>query len=99
LAAYLAKEYDVLIRVGGPNAGHTVLGATGQYTYHHLPSGAKETKARLLLGPGMTVFVEDLLKEIAECGITPDRLFIDPQVMIIEPEDIRWNARRNAEAT
>ncbi|RYH15424.1 MAG: adenylosuccinate synthetase, partial [Alcaligenaceae bacterium] len=66
VAAYLAKEYDVLIRVGGPNAGHTVLGATGQYTYHHLPSGAKETKARLLLGPGMTVYVEDLLKEIAE---------------------------------
>jgi adenylosuccinate synthase len=32
VAAYLAKEYDVLIRVGGPNAGHTVLGATGQYT-------------------------------------------------------------------
>jgi adenylosuccinate synthase len=87
VAAYLAKEYDVLIRVGGPNAGHTVLGATGQYTYHHLPSGAKETEARLLLGPGMTVYVEDLLKEIAECGVTPDRLFIDPQVMIIEPED------------
>lgn len=87
VAAYMAKEYDVLIRVGGPNAGHTVLGATGQYTYHHLPSGAKETRARLLLGPGMTVYVEDLLKEIAECGVTPDRLFIDPQVMIIEPED------------
>lgn len=87
VAAYLAKEYDVLIRVGGPNAGHTVVGPSGQYTYHQLPSGAKDTTAKLLLGPGMTVFVDDLLKEISDCNITPERLFIDPQVMIIEPRD------------
>jgi adenylosuccinate synthase len=42
----------------------------------------------LLLGPGMTVNVDQLLKDIRECGVTPDRLFIDPQAMIIEPEDI-----------
>jgi adenylosuccinate synthase len=88
IAAYLAKDYDVLIRVGGPNAGHTVSSASGVYTYHQLPSGAKDTTAKLLLGPGMTIYVKDLLEEIKQCGVTPDRLFIDPQAMIIENTDL-----------
>jgi adenylosuccinate synthase len=88
VAAYLAKDYDVLVRVGGPNAGHTVSSASGVYTYHQLPSGAKDTDARLLLGPGMTINVEKLLNEISDCGIGPERLFIDPQAMIIEASDI-----------
>ena len=87
IAAYLANDYDVLVRVGGPNAGHTVSSASGVYTYHQLPSGARDTAAKLLLGPGMTVYVPDLLKEIAECNVGPDRLYIDPQTMIIEDAD------------
>jgi len=89
IAAYLARDYDVLVRVGGPNAGHTVSSASGVYTYHQLPSGARDTKARLLLGPGMTINVKRLLEEIKECRVKPDRLFIDPQAMIIEKEDIK----------
>lgn len=89
VAAYLAREYDVLIRVGGPNAGHTVSSESGVYTYVHLPSGSRDSKAKLLLGPGMTIDVNVLLREIAECNVSPERLFIDPQAMIIEPEDIQ----------
>ncbi|KRP59437.1 adenylosuccinate synthetase [Pseudomonas trivialis] len=88
IVAYLAREYDVMIRVGGPNAGHTVASSAGPYTYHHLPSGSRDVTARLLLGPGMTIHLPGLLKEIEECGIRKDRLFIDPQATIIEEEDI-----------
>ncbi len=88
IAAYLARNYDVLVRVGGPNAGHTVSSPSGVYTYHQLPSGARDTWAKLLLGPGMTVNVEHLLKEIEECDVSPARLYIDPQVMIIKTEDV-----------
>lgn len=87
IAAYLAKDYDVLVRVGGPNAGHTVSSSSGVYTYHQLPSGAKDCDAKLLLGPGMTLNVDLLLEEIADCGVEPDRLFIDPQATIIEKHD------------
>lgn len=87
VAAYLASEYDVLVRVGGPNAGHTVSGADGLYTYHQLPSGTRDTDAEILLGPGATLHVPSLLREIEECGLTPDRLYIDPQAMIISEED------------
>lgn len=89
VAAYLARDYDVLIRVGGPNAGHTVSSESGVYTYVHLPSGSRDTNAKLLLGPGMTIRVDLLLKEITECEINPDRLFVDPQAMIIEDDDIK----------
>jgi adenylosuccinate synthase len=35
----------------------------------------------------MTIYVPALLAEIADCGVPPERLFIDPQAMIIEEED------------
>jgi adenylosuccinate synthase len=88
IVAYLAREYDVMVRVGGPNAGHTVASSAGPYTYHHLPSGSRDVTARLLLGPGMTIHLPGLLREIEECAISEDRLFIDPQATIIEEEDI-----------
>jgi len=88
IVAYLAREYDVMVRVGGPNAGHTVASAAGPYTYHHLPSGSRDVTARLLLGPGMTIHLPGLLKEIEDCAIGQDRLFIDPQATIIEDWDI-----------
>lgn len=87
IAAYLANEYDVLLRVGGPNAGHTVASTSGVYTYHQLPSGARDSNAKLLLGPGMTIDVDGLLKEIKDCKVKPSRLFIDPQAMIISTDD------------
>lgn len=93
VVGYLAREYDVMVRVGGPNAGHTVASAAGNYTYHHLPSGSRDVSARILLGPGMTIWLEGLLKEIRECAITADRLFIDPQAMIIEQADRDAEAR------
>ncbi|MEH6671721.1 adenylosuccinate synthetase [Halopseudomonas sp.] len=88
IVAFLAREYDVMVRVGGPNAGHTVASSAGPYTYHHLPSGSRDVTARLLLGPGMTIHLPGLLREIEECAISEDRLFIDPQATIIEEADI-----------
>lgn len=87
IAAYLARQYDVLMRVGGPNAGHTVSSETGVYTYHHLPSGCRDAPGRVLIGAGATLHIPSLLKEIADCKLTPARLTIDPQAMVIEDED------------
>ena len=93
VAAYLSKEYDYLMRTGGPNAGHTVISRSGKYVYHLLPSGACDTDAKLLLGPGMTINVDKLLKEIDDCNVAPERLFIDPQAMVIEAVDIEAEGR------
>ena len=84
IAAYLAPEYQLLIRVGGPNAGHSVITDAGVYVHHQLPSGTRiNPKAHLMIGPGATLYVPELLQEIAECDVDADRLSIDPQAMII----------------
>ncbi len=88
VAFYLAPEYDVLMRVGGPNAGHKVPTDT-PYTHRSLPSGTlANPTARLLIGPGAVLNVDHLLKEIRETGVTADRLVIDPQAMVITSEDV-----------
>ena len=89
IAYHLAREYDLLVRVGGPNAGHKVYGPTGEiFTHRLLPSGTLATDAPLLLGPGAVLHVETLLDEIARCGVDADRLVIDPQATIISDEDV-----------
>ena len=88
IVAYLSPEYDVLVRVGGPNAGHKVFEEPNPYTHHQLPSGTRCSQARLLIGPGATLRVPKLLDEIAECGVESGRLYIDPQAMIISDDDI-----------
>jgi adenylosuccinate synthase len=98
IASYLAREYDILLRVGGPNAGHTVYERPSPYTFHHLPSGTRVSEAKLALGPGAVISVPVLQKEISECRVRGDRLFIDPQAMIIEPTDVRFEVRTLAQS-
>lgn len=90
---YLAPEYDVLVRVGGPNAGHKVFrSGESPYTFHQLPSGALANRdATLVIGAGAVINLEHLLREIGELNINFDKLIIDPQAMIIDKGvDIPW---------
>jgi adenylosuccinate synthase len=90
IASFLAKEYDVLVRVGGPNAGHKVFEEPEPFTFHHLPSGTRRNpRAKIVIGPGAVLSVDGILKEIAASEVEQQRLFIDPQAMVIEPEDIK----------
>ena len=85
---HLAPEYDLLIRVGGPNAAHKVYLASGEiFTHFSLPSGTQAGQARLALGPGAVVYPPELLTEIARCDVSSDRLSIDPHVMVVEDSD------------
>ena len=86
VAFYLANEYDLLVRVGGPNAGHKVP-TDPVFTHHMLPSGTRRGNAKLLIGPGAVIDEEKLHEEIAECGVDHERLSIDPNAVLIEKED------------
>ena len=88
IAAYLAGDYDLLVRVGGPNAGHKVFEIPAPYTHHQLPSGTRRTAVpRLLIGAGAVLNVDALLKEISECNVDATRLKIDRNAMVIIEED------------
>lgn len=93
IASYLAREYDLLVRVGGPNAGHKVFERPEPYTFHQLPSGTRNSEARLIIAPGAVLEVDGLRREINECGVGVDRLVIDPQAMVIHPRDAGFEAR------
>ncbi|MCB9840167.1 MAG: adenylosuccinate synthetase [Phycisphaeraceae bacterium] len=97
IAAYLAEEYELLVRVGGPNAGHTVWEDPKPYTFHHLPSGTRRNpNARLAIGAGAVVRLPTLLREIGECQVEASRLSIDPQVMVISDEDVESESHLKA---
>src|SRR5882724_3185675 len=92
IISYVAREYQVLVRVGGPNAGHKVFMDGGAVTHHQLPSGTLRTDSRLLIAPGAVLNIELLLQEITHCRVSADRLGIDPQTMIITKTDITGEA-------
>lgn len=88
IVGHIAPEYDLLIRVGGPNAGHQVYAEPSPEKYFHLPSGTQRApNARLLLGPGAVIYPPKLLEEIAAHEVSKDRLSIDPQAIIITDAD------------
>lgn len=88
VSAHLAPEYDLLVRVGGPNAGHKVFALPDPYTFHHLPSGTKSAEnAAIVLGAGAVIWPTGLLDEIARFQVSLERLAIDPQAMVIDETD------------
>lgn len=95
IVGHIAPEYNLLVRVGGPNAGHQVYAEPKPEKYYHLPSGTNRApNARLLLGPGAVINPEILLKEIANHKIPQERLIIDGQAVIIGREDVEEEKER-----
>jgi adenylosuccinate synthase len=94
MASFLANEYDVLVRVGGPNAGHKVYEEPRPYTFKLLPSGTRRnTESALVIGAGAVLCPQTLMREIADCQVDASRLSIDPQAMIITDVDRRREAK------
>ncbi|HEX2068386.1 MAG TPA: adenylosuccinate synthetase [Nitrososphaeraceae archaeon] len=88
--AYLAKKDNCSIAVRGgvgPNAGHTFVDEGKMYKVRMLPSAALNRSTRLLIGPGVLINPEILLKEI-EIFSASDRTFIDTQCGIIDQKHI-----------
>ena len=97
----LTEKADAVVRFqGGHNAGHTLV-INGQKTVLHLiPSGAMRDGVECLIGNGVVVNIEQLLKEIdglkdIDVDIT-DRLMLSPACPIIMPYHIALDVAREA---
>lgn len=89
IAAHISPEYDCLVRVGGPNAGHTVFEKPTKHVFHLLPSGTyRSPNAKLIIGPGAVLNLDKVLQEIREFGVEAGRLIIDENAIIISKSDI-----------
>jgi len=83
-----AEEHTTCIRVGGPNAGHSVADATGRvWAFRTVPVAAVVSGMSLYIGPGSEVEVPVLLDEIIRCERAgfpvTKRMYVDPQVTIL----------------
>lgn len=97
-AAYLAKEFDVAVRVGGTNAGHCVVLGDKEYKFRQIPvASIMNDKATICIGAGGLIDM-DILNE--ELGWIPDklagRLIIDRNAGMIEHEDKDTEKRTKA---
>ena len=90
IIAYLAKKDSPVIAVRGgvgPNAGHTFTFEGKEYKVRMLPSAGLSPATRLLIGAGVLVNPQILLKEIAMFQ-ADDRTYVDAQCGIIEQSHI-----------
>lgn len=90
ICSYLAMRDDpaISVRTGlGPGAGHTVVHEGQTLRMRQLPSAVVNPKTRLLLGAGVLIRPEVLLREIEELGVG-DRVGVDYRASIIEPEHV-----------
>jgi adenylosuccinate synthase len=94
VAAAMARkwDYDLLIRVAGPNAGHTVIDNAGQpRALRQIPAaGIVDHTANLYIAPGSEVDLQVLDDDIqlykAAGAPLAGRLFISPQATWLTPE-------------
>jgi adenylosuccinate synthase len=86
MAAFLASEFEMSIRTGGPNAGHTIEHNSRVYKLQSIPCAFVNPKCVLGIGAGGLIDPAILRDEIHICNIQPGQLLIDPQAGIIDPK-------------
>src|SRR5207302_1541674 len=88
---HLAHDFQVHVRVGGPNAGHTFFHEGKYFKMRSLPCGWVNPDAALVIGAGAIIDPQVLMHEIAlieDAGYSVrERLFIDPSAWCIVEED------------
>lgn len=88
---YFARDADFVVRYqGGNNAGHTIVNDQGKFALHLVPSGIFYPQVTNVLGPGVVVNLEALVKEIETLRsqgvkIGPDNLKISDRACICFP--------------
>lgn len=97
IVGHIAHEYGLLVRVGGPNAGHKVYAEPAPEAYFHLPSGTERApNAKILIGAGATIYPQKFLAELSTHQVGVERLYIDPNAVIIEEADRELEAQQLA---
>ena len=95
LVAHVAMDYDIHVRVGGPNAGHSFKhkysfqGPPHVFKMQSIPCGWINKNAYLVLGRGMLISPEQLYEEwklLTSFGADlDDRFWIDKKAGILSP--------------
>jgi len=80
----LAQNYDIVCRYqGGHNAGHTIVVEGKKIALHLIPSGILNPKATNIIGNGVVVSPQALLKEMEQFDNLDGRLLISDKAHLI----------------
>ncbi|WP_188207435.1 adenylosuccinate synthase [Alkalibacillus aidingensis] len=90
---FLAQQADIVARYqGGDNAGHTIKFNGDTYHLHLIPSGVFYPNKLCVLGNGMVINPESLLKEmdyVSQFGVSLDHLKVSDRAHVIMPYHLK----------
>lgn len=88
VAAHIANEYQVHVRVGSPNAGHTIYWNDEKHVMQSIPCGWINPDASIVIGRGALLNMKQLMKELVHImQYYPNfkkRLFIDAKAGVLD---------------
>lgn len=91
----LAEKSDVVVRFqGGANAGHTIINEYGKFALHLLPSGVFHQHITNIIGPGVALNIEALLKELDSLtsrGVPMPKLLISDRCQVMMPYHVDFD--------
>ena len=91
----LAEQSGVVVRFqGGANAGHTIINDYGRFSLHLLPSGVFHQNVVNVIGPGVALNVEALLRELkslTDSGVPAPKLLISDRCQVMMPYHVDFD--------
>lgn len=88
IAAFVANDYQVHVRVGSPNAGHTIYWKGEKHVMQSIPCGWINPNAVIVIGRGALLNMKQFMKELVHIlQYYPDflyRLYVDPEAGILD---------------
>ena len=87
IVAHVANSYQVHVRVGSPNAGHTIYWRDQKHVMQSIPCGWINPDAKIVIGRGALLNMKQFMKELVHVlQFYPDfldRLYIDAEAGIL----------------
>jgi adenylosuccinate synthase len=88
------RSVAAVVRVGGTNSGHTVVGRDGKKrAFRQLPAAALDGTAQVILPAGSYIDLTILNEEMHQLGLGPDQLVISPMARIIIDDHKEWERK------
>lgn len=87
------RSYAAAVRIGGANAGHTIIHEGRAWAMQIIPCGWVDPLCRLVIGAGAVVDLPVLYREIRELeqaygeGFITNRLFVDEKAFVVTDEN------------
>lgn len=100
---FASQWADVVARgTGGANAGHTVVINGKKRVFHLLPTGVVYDKTVNILGNGMVIDVEKLVREmesVRKDGVRCDNIMISDIANVVMPYHVEQDRRENSQSS